>query len=102
MLRQNNIPFITDSISLITDAPVVVNPAIDSKYASVKVSNVPERRYGRDPNNDITIHARVTMTKASLCVISSLFFLFVSRNRLMPAKKVMMNDFRRDIKSDPS
>ena len=49
-----------------TVAPVVVNPDIASKKASVTEFIVPLRRKGSIPNNAKTIHVKVTIRKESL------------------------------------
>ena len=53
-------------------APVVVNPDMVSKNASVKVGIPPERRKGRHPNNEKNIQPRVTMPNPSLALKSLL------------------------------
>ncbi len=42
--RQNSTLLAFDSISVITDAPVVVKPDIDSKYASTGFGRLPANR----------------------------------------------------------
>jgi hypothetical protein len=49
---------------VITVEPVVVNPDIDSKNASVNVGTAPESKYGIDPKKTSAIHTLVVMTKA--------------------------------------
>ena len=49
----------------ITEEPVVVNPEMDSKAASVKLCNVPEKRYGRAPQRGTVSHATEVIQKLS-------------------------------------
>ena len=52
-------------MSVNTVAPVVVNPDMVSKKASVYVGTVPSIQKGSAPTPDAQIHARVTTAKAS-------------------------------------
>ena len=60
--RQNSIACGRTSKSLIIDAPVVVNPDVDSKKASVTFVMQPCIRNGNMPKNENTAHAAVTTT----------------------------------------
>ena len=64
--RQKAIPCESVPGSGMIDAPVVVNPAADSKNASVGLSMAPVRRYGSVPKIEIAIHASPTAAKPSL------------------------------------
>jgi hypothetical protein len=63
-LRQNRSPLGWASISVRMDAPVVVNPDMDSKNASVKEGN-PPRAKGRAPKKAHAAQPRDTMTMPS-------------------------------------
>jgi hypothetical protein len=76
--------------------PVVVNPAIASKYADVKESNVPDSIYGIAPKKATITQLRVTTIKASLCLSSSLWYLLVRRKRMAPDRRVIRKDMPRD------
>jgi hypothetical protein len=62
ILLQNNIPFGTISISVNIEAPVVENPDIVSKKASVNDGIELLIIKGSVPKNDITIHEKDTIT----------------------------------------
>ena len=49
-------------------APVVVNPDMDSKNASVKDGILPDSRNGRVANKAMVAHPRVTIANPSLLV----------------------------------
>ena len=55
--RQSNIPLLQLSTSRITVAPVVVNPDIASKNASLASNGVSHKMNGNIPNKEKTIHA---------------------------------------------
>ena len=55
--RQMSIPLLHLSTSRITVAPVVVNPDIASKKASLTLRGVEQSMNGNMPNNEKTIHA---------------------------------------------
>ena len=63
-LRQSSSPRGWASMSDRMDAPVVVNPDMDSKKASVKESN-PPRAKGRAPKQAQAAQPRATMTMPS-------------------------------------
>ena len=54
--RQNSTPRGKASTSMITVAPVVVNPDIDSKKPSVMLVTVPENKNGNIPKIEKKIH----------------------------------------------
>ena len=54
--RQMSMPLLHRSTSRITVAPVVVNPDIASKKASLTLSGVSQRMKGNMPNSEKTIH----------------------------------------------
>ena len=54
--RQNSTPRGKASTSMITVAPVVVNPDIDSKKPSVMLVTVPENKNGSIPKIEKKIH----------------------------------------------
>ncbi len=55
----------SSSILFKMEAPVVVNPEIVSKKASVKRGMLLLSQKGRDPNNEKIIHAEVTTSEPS-------------------------------------
>ena len=59
---------VSDDVSKV--APVVVNPLIVSKKASVNESNTPLNRKGNMPNSEKTTHTEAVSTIASLRPIS--------------------------------
>ena len=48
------------STFLSIDEPVVENPDVDSKNASINDGIVPLMRYGKEPSNEKITHERVT------------------------------------------
>lgn len=60
-LRHMRIPRGTRSISVRTEAPVVVKPETDSKKASTNELNVSENRKGKAPTTPAPIQPRATI-----------------------------------------
>ena len=69
-LRQYRMPLLTASISVRMVAPVVVNPDMVSKNASVKLSMLPDNRKGSVPNSEITTQVELTMINPSRLFIT--------------------------------
>ena len=63
--RQKRIPRGSSSTSIITDAPVVVNPDIVSKKPSVNPLTVPESRNGIIPKREKNTHTVAVSNKPS-------------------------------------
>ena len=72
-LRQNSMPCGCESMLFMIVAPVVVNPDIDSKKASVTLSMAPVKMNGSMPNTAKSTHATVTRTNESFIVMLSNF-----------------------------
>ena len=70
-LRQNSTPCGSDSMSVRMLAPVVVNPDMVSKKASVNEGMLPERMKGRLPKRAAPSQPKVTTAKLSRTVISA-------------------------------
>jgi len=92
MLLQNKIPFGTASISIRIVAPVVVNPDMVSKNASVKSGITPLKIKGRVPKREITIQVVATMKNPSLIPIYLSRFFMVSKKRMKPVELVINPD----------
>ena len=60
--RQKSRPWVSDSTSSITVAPVVVKPDMVSKKASVRLDGVPLMRKGNMPKSENTAQVSVTTT----------------------------------------
>ena len=60
--RQKSMPWGSRSTSSIIEAPVVVNPDIVSKYASVRLVMLPWMRKGNMPKIEKMTHTAVTTT----------------------------------------
>jgi hypothetical protein len=90
-------PFGSNSISLITDDPVVVKPETVSKKASAKFVIELLRMYGKVPNMDIKSHERVTIKKLSFIEGFIGNFDFVIRKNAIPNKKVITDDSSKGI-----
>ena len=67
-LRQKRIEWGSISTFLRIEEPVVENPDVDSKNASINEGMVPLIRYGNAPNNEKMIHDNVTARNPSLLV----------------------------------
>jgi hypothetical protein len=74
-------------------APVVVNPDMVSKKASVRLGMAPEMRKGRHPNKEKNIQPRVTIPNPSLALKS--LFRFVSLKKRNPVIKVITAGMRK-------
>jgi len=65
-LRQKRIEYGSISTSLIIEEPVVDNPEVDSKNASINDGIVPLIRYGRVADKEKNIHDRAIARNPSL------------------------------------
>ncbi len=65
-LRQNRRERGSTSMSVRIDAPVVVNPLIDSKIASSTAGIAPETTNGRQPSRPPSIQVAATINSPSL------------------------------------
>ena len=74
-------------------APVVVNPDMVSKNASVRVGILPERRKGRHPKNEKNIQPRVTIPNPSRALKS--LVRLVSLKKRNPVTRVIKADMRK-------
>lgn len=97
MLLQKRIPSGRDSILLKIEAPVVVKPEIDSKYASVILPIEPERKKGREPKRPALIHPRVTMAMTSLWLREEVLLVFARKNMAIPLIDVIMNELSMEM-----
>jgi hypothetical protein len=95
------IPLGMASRLLKTEAPVVVKPAIDSKYASLNDGVTPEMIYGRAPKNDMASQLKVTTAKPSLIFNSTFFWLCVRKKSIRPDINVITREIPRDEMSVP-
>jgi hypothetical protein len=65
-LRQKSIEYGSISTFVMIEDPVVENPEVDSKNASIKFGIAPLIRYGNAPKTEKTIHDKVTARYPSL------------------------------------
>jgi hypothetical protein len=79
-------------MSLRIEAPVVVKPDIDSKYASVIWPIEPANKKGREPKKPALNQQRVTMAIPSLWLRDGYSFVLISRKRAMPLPDVIMKE----------
>ncbi len=69
--RHHSTPWLNTAGSGTMDEPVVVNPAVVSKKASVIPGMAPVTRYGKVPTNAMANQERATAANPSLVVISA-------------------------------
>jgi hypothetical protein len=93
-LLQRRILCGSPSTSVITLAPVVVNPDIDSKQAFVKPGIDPEKRYGRVPNKPEIIHPSATIATASRWFRETLPCFLINRKIIRPIRVVTSEEER--------
>jgi hypothetical protein len=74
------------------EAPVVVKPDIDSKYAWVRVPMEPENKKGREPKKPALNQPRVTMAIPSLWLREGYSFVLIRRKRAMPLPDVITKE----------
>jgi len=83
------------SILLITVAPVVVHPEIDSKKASIKLrDSCASSIKGIAPKRLRTNQNKTTIKKPSLVLMSLLDFIF-GRYKIRPKNKVITKEFKK-------
>jgi hypothetical protein len=76
-------------------APVVVNPDIASKKASVREDTVPVKMYGKAPKKVTLIHDSVTAMKDSLYMRSTCLYCFVRASMTEPENNVTRKEMLR-------
>ena len=96
-LRQKATPREMDSTSSMTDAPVEVNPDIDSKKASVKSGVTPLNKNGRQPPNVIVNHPN-TIIRIPSRFPRDLTFSLEKTNVIIPTAMTIIAEMNNAVK----